>query len=426
MTLTLALSYGGREEIAHAARELAKAVAAGPHPPRRRDARGAARAHAEPHRRRSRSRHPHRRRAAHLELPALRPRLRRALLRRRALARLRRGGPLRGGRELPGPRASLRARRREPAGAPITRIADLRRSPARSDGRRALEPRAALRDGRRRRARHPGAHLRRAAVGVLPARARRGARRRAGALRDDAPGRPRRRRRVGVLVVGRGVASPSTCWPSDPRVLVTRARRRARSSARSSRSRASASIETAALRACALGFGPLFVAVPLTLLALMRKTLGGRGLGLRPPVAGARVVRRHGRLLRRALPRQAQALRGGVAEEDASRARSAGSLASVVWALLGVASGTCAARCPSPTPSRWRSSAGALGQAGDLGESLLKRSTGREGLRRHRPGPRGHPRPGRRPHRDVDRRVPLRALGTLTPSGQRGSRVART
>jgi undecaprenyl diphosphate synthase len=29
MTLTLALSYGGREEIAHAARELAKAVAAG-------------------------------------------------------------------------------------------------------------------------------------------------------------------------------------------------------------------------------------------------------------------------------------------------------------------------------------------------------------------------------------------------------------
>ena len=33
-------------------------------------------------------------------------------------------------------------------------------------------------------------------------------------------------------------------------------------------------IETAALRACALGFGPLFVAVPLTLLALMRRTLG--------------------------------------------------------------------------------------------------------------------------------------------------------
>jgi undecaprenyl diphosphate synthase len=29
MTLTLALSYGGREEIAHAARELARAVAAG-------------------------------------------------------------------------------------------------------------------------------------------------------------------------------------------------------------------------------------------------------------------------------------------------------------------------------------------------------------------------------------------------------------
>src|SRR5579859_1569483 len=32
-------------------------------------------------------------------------------------------------------------------------------------------------------------------------------------------------------------------------------------------------VETAALRACALGFGPLFVVVPLTLLAVMKKTL---------------------------------------------------------------------------------------------------------------------------------------------------------
>ena len=62
-------------------------------------------------RRRSRSRHPHRRRAAHLELPPLRSRLRRAPLRRRALARLRRGGSLRGDRELPASRASLRSRR---------------------------------------------------------------------------------------------------------------------------------------------------------------------------------------------------------------------------------------------------------------------------------------------------------------------------
>ena len=37
---------------------------------------------------------------------------------------------------------------------------------------------------------------------------------------------------------------------------------------------------------------------------------------------------------------------------------------------------TCAARCRSPMLSPSRSSAGALGQAGDLGESLLKRSTG--------------------------------------------------
>ncbi len=33
-------------------------------------------------------------------------------------------------------------------------------------------------------------------------------------------------------------------------------------------------IETAALRACAFGFGPLFVGVPLTLLALLRQDVG--------------------------------------------------------------------------------------------------------------------------------------------------------
>src|SRR5262249_38466268 len=36
-------------------------------------------------------------------------------------------------------------------------------------------------------------------------------------------------------------------------------------------------VETAALRACAMGFGPIFVAVPLTLLAVMRRDMGDDG-----------------------------------------------------------------------------------------------------------------------------------------------------
>src|SRR6516225_369510 len=39
-------------------------------------------------------------------------------------------------------------------------------------------------------------------------------------------------------------------------------------------------IETAALRACALGFAPLFVALPLTALALMRRIWPDAGSGL--------------------------------------------------------------------------------------------------------------------------------------------------
>ena len=90
MTLTLALSYGGREEIAarraRARRRRSRPAASAPTT----STPEALRAQMPSlQRRRSGSRHPHRRRAPHLELPALRPRLRRAALRRRALARLR-------------------------------------------------------------------------------------------------------------------------------------------------------------------------------------------------------------------------------------------------------------------------------------------------------------------------------------------------
>ena len=133
-------------------------------------------------------------------------------------------------------------------------------------------------------------------------------------------------------------------------------------------------IETAALRACALGFGPLFVAVPLTLLALMRRDLGRDGPGLVVLALDARLVRRHGRLLRGPLPRQAQALRGGVAEEDGrggdrrpGRRASSGRCSARFWFLPSL---------PLAHAVPLALVAGALGQAGDLGESLLKRSTG--------------------------------------------------
>jgi len=109
MVLSLALSYGGQEEIARAAQDLAREVAAGNLAAEDIDV-DALRARipsvsdvGEPD-----LDHPHEWRAAAEQLPALRQRLRRALLQRTALARLRSRRPLCGHRELPGPRAALR------------------------------------------------------------------------------------------------------------------------------------------------------------------------------------------------------------------------------------------------------------------------------------------------------------------------------
>ncbi len=60
--------------------------------------------------------HPHRRRAAHLQLPAVAARVHRALLHRPAVARLRRRGARRGDRVVPEPRAALRPHERAGAG----------------------------------------------------------------------------------------------------------------------------------------------------------------------------------------------------------------------------------------------------------------------------------------------------------------------
>jgi phosphatidate cytidylyltransferase len=133
------------------------------------------------------------------------------------------------------------------------------------------------------------------------------------------------------------------------------------------------SIESAALRAFAMGFGPLFVAVPLTLLALLRTDMGpdgasyvvmtlmfawwgdtggyfaGRFLGRRklyPAVSPKKTV---------------EGAIGGLAGSVA------GALCAHFWYLPSI---------PLLNAVVLAIVAGALGQAGDLGESLIKRSTG--------------------------------------------------
>jgi phosphatidate cytidylyltransferase len=135
------------------------------------------------------------------------------------------------------------------------------------------------------------------------------------------------------------------------------------------------SIETAALRACALGFGPLFIAVPLTLLALMRRTLGadvGPGvvllcLGLAwfadtSAYFAGRFLGRH-KLYEAVSPKKT--LEGAIG----------GLLGSVVWALLG-SLWFLRGALPLAHAVPLAVVGGVLGQAGDLAESLLKRSTG--------------------------------------------------
>ena len=132
-------------------------------------------------------------------------------------------------------------------------------------------------------------------------------------------------------------------------------------------------MKTAALRACALGFGPLFVGVPITMLAVLRRDLGGDGpayvviaimfawFGDTGGYFAGRFLGRH-KLYEAVSPKKTvEGAIGGLA----------GSVVGVViahfWFLpsLSLAAGIPLALV-----------AGALGQAGDLGESLLKRSFG--------------------------------------------------
>lgn len=132
-------------------------------------------------------------------------------------------------------------------------------------------------------------------------------------------------------------------------------------------------MKTAALRACALGFGPLFVGIPLTLLAILRRDLGGQGpgyvvltimfawLGDTGGYFAGRFLGRH-KLYEAVSPKKT--VEGSLGSLAGS---VVGALLAHFWFLpkLSLAHGIPLALV-----------AGALGQAGDLGESVLKRSTG--------------------------------------------------
>jgi phosphatidate cytidylyltransferase len=132
-------------------------------------------------------------------------------------------------------------------------------------------------------------------------------------------------------------------------------------------------IKSAASRAAAMGFGPLYVGVPLTLLALLRRDLGDDGPGYVVlailfawfgDTGGYFAGRFFGKHKLYELVSPKKTVEGSIGGLVGS---VAGAVLAHVWFLpsLPLAQGALLGLV-----------AGALGQAGDLGESLLKRSTG--------------------------------------------------
>jgi phosphatidate cytidylyltransferase len=138
-------------------------------------------------------------------------------------------------------------------------------------------------------------------------------------------------------------------------------------------------MKTAALRACAMSMGPLFVGLPLTLLAVMNRDVGfvtgnkndGPGfvvLSIMFAWFGDTGGYFAGRFLGKRKLYEAVSPKKTVAGAFGGLAGSAlGAVLAHFWYLkvLPLGSGVALAVV-----------AGALGQLGDLGESLLKRSTG--------------------------------------------------
>lgn len=135
-------------------------------------------------------------------------------------------------------------------------------------------------------------------------------------------------------------------------------------------------MRTAALRACAMGFGPLFVGVPLTLLANMRRDFDFDGVG--PGYVVVAIMFAWfgdtggyfaGRFLGKRKLYEAVSPKKTVAGAIGGLCGSVlGAVLASVWFLKGA--------LPLAHGIPLAIVAGALGQAGDLGESVLKRSTG--------------------------------------------------
>jgi phosphatidate cytidylyltransferase len=132
-------------------------------------------------------------------------------------------------------------------------------------------------------------------------------------------------------------------------------------------------LPTAALRACAMGFGPLLVAAPLTFLAVMQRDLVPEGAGFVILTLGFAWFSDTGAYFAgRFLGRHK--LYEAVSPHKTVEGALGGLAAAVVWALLAHA--WYLRGLPMSHAIALALVAASLGQAGDLGESLLKRSTG--------------------------------------------------
>jgi phosphatidate cytidylyltransferase len=162
-------------------------------------------------------------------------------------------------------------------------------------------------------------------------------------------------------------------WGEDPRVLVTVLAAVPLSGPLVSLVRIG-NIDTAALRSMALGYGPLFIVVPLALLCLMRRILGPFGAGtvlLTLGVAWFADTTAYfaGRYLGR------HKLYEVVSPKKTVEGAIGGLAGSIFWAVLA-SQWFLRGALPVAHAVALAIVGGVLGQAGDLCESLIKRSMG--------------------------------------------------
>ena len=133
-------------------------------------------------------------------------------------------------------------------------------------------------------------------------------------------------------------------------------------------------IESAALRAFALGSGPLLIAVPLTLLALLRSTLGEAGPGYVVLALGSAWFADTGAYFAGRFAGRHK-LYAAVSPNKTVEGAIGGLVAGLAWAIFG-SLGYLRKDLPLAHAVPLGLVAGVLGEVGDLGESLLKRSMG--------------------------------------------------